>query len=131
MYLLDANVCIRVLNKSSEKVAARLRRETASNIHLCAVTKAALIFGARNSSRVNDNLRLLDEFFRPFISLPFDDHCAEQYGIIRAELTRLGCPIGPNDTLIAATARAHDLTLVTHNTREFSRVTGLRIEDWE
>ncbi len=60
-----------------------------------------------------------------------DDQCAEHYGVIRAELERAGTPIGPNDLMIAATAKAHDITLVSHNTREFSRVVGLRLEDWE
>jgi tRNA(fMet)-specific endonuclease VapC len=63
--------------------------------------------------------------------LPFDDLCAEHYGSIRTDLRRSGGAIGPNDLLIAATARAHDLTLVTHNTGEFSRVVGLRSEDWQ
>jgi tRNA(fMet)-specific endonuclease VapC len=67
----------------------------------------------------------------PFASLPFDDACAEQYGQIRNELESDGTPIGPNDLLISAVARAHGLTLVTHNVGEFSRVIGLRLEDWE
>jgi len=60
-----------------------------------------------------------------------DDRCAEDYGVLRDELDRAGAPIGPNDLLIAATARAHNAILVTHNVREFSRVAELRIEDWE
>jgi len=73
----------------------------------------------------------LRAFFEPFISLPFDDTCAQHYGSIRRELERLGTPIGPNDLMIAATALANDSTLVTHNTEEFSRVVDLRWEDWE
>ena len=64
-------------------------------------------------------------------SLSFDDRCAEEYGQIRADLTAQGKMIGPNDLLIAAVARTFDATLVTHNVREFSRVVGLRVEDWE
>jgi tRNA(fMet)-specific endonuclease VapC len=93
--------------------------------------KAELLFGARNSGSVTENLALLARFFAPLASLPFDDACAEHYGAIRADLTRAGSPIGPNDLLIAATARAHNATLVTHNVRALSRVTGLRIADWE
>jgi len=63
--------------------------------------------------------------------LPFDDACAERYGIIRSELESAGTPIGPNDLMIAATALAHGATLVTNNVKEFSRVAGLRLEDWE
>ena len=65
------------------------------------------------------------------MSLPFDDRCAEEAGLIRLDLQRSGRPVGPNDLLIAATARAYDLTLVTHNAREFGRIAGLRIDDWE
>ena len=63
-------------------------------------------------------------------SLPFDDRCAEEAAFVRFDLGRSG-PIGPNDLLIAATARAHDLSLVTHNTRELGRGPGLRVEDRE
>jgi tRNA(fMet)-specific endonuclease VapC len=80
---------------------------------------------------VDENLRVLRRFFAPFVSLPFDDRCAEEAGLIRLDLERSGRPVGPNDLLIAATARAYDLVVVTHNTREFGRVSGLRIEDWE
>ena len=64
-------------------------------------------------------------------SLPFDDDAARKYGEIRSALSRLGKPIGPNDLMIAATALVHGAVLITHNTREFSRVEGLQIEDWE
>jgi tRNA(fMet)-specific endonuclease VapC len=131
MYLLDTNACIRVLNNSSAPLVSRLRQEDPSSIQLSSVTKAELLFGARNSARVASNLRLLERFFTPFLSLPFDDRCAEQYAAVRADLTAQGQIIGPNDMLIAATARAHDLILVTHNTREFSRVVGLKVEDWQ
>lgn len=95
------------------------------------MVKAELLHGARRSSRVAENLRLLQRFFAPFPSLPFDDRCAEQYGLIRAELEREGRLIGPYDLMIAAIARTHDLVLVTHNAAEFARVAGLAIEDWE
>jgi tRNA(fMet)-specific endonuclease VapC len=131
MYLLDTNACIRILNGSSVPLVSRLRLEDPSTLRLSSVTKAELLFGARHSSRVAANLRLLERFFAPFLSLPFDDRCAEQYAALRADLAARGQPIGPNDMLIAATARAHDLILVTHNTREFSRMVGLQIEDWE
>ena len=131
MYLLDTNVCIHLLNGDSPPLVARLRRQSPAQIRLSAVVKAELIYGAYRSARVAENLRLLQQFFRPFVSLPFDDACAERYGRIRQELARRGEPIGPNDLLIAATALAHDLILVTRNTGEFGRVVGLAVEDWE
>jgi len=131
MYLLDTNACIRVLNGTSAPLIARLRSHAPSDLRVSSVTRAELLYGARRSARVAENLRLLTGFFAPLVSLPFDDACAEEYGALRATLAAAGRPIGPNDLLIAATALAHDLTLVTHNLREFSRIAGLKIEDWE
>ena len=65
------------------------------------------------------------------MSLVFDDRCAEEAGLIRADLAAQGSPIGSNDLLIAAISRAYDVTVVTHNTKEFARITGLRVIDWE
>ena len=131
MYLLDTNACIRILNNSSASLVNRLKQHLPSEISLCSIVKAELLYGARRSERVAENLQLLGRFFSTFGSLPFDDLCAEHYGPIRADLAMSGTLIGPNDLLIAATARAQDLTVVTHNTREFSRVIGLKTEDWE
>ena len=131
MFLLDTNACIRILNDSSPVLVSRLKSQAPSAMRLSSITRGELLYGARRSSRVTDNLRLLERFFAPFVCLPFDDACAERYGVLRAELSHRGELIGPNDMLIAATALTHDLVLVTHNRREFSRVTGLRIEDWE
>jgi tRNA(fMet)-specific endonuclease VapC len=130
-FLLDSNVCIRLLNGSSPPLAERLARHSPREIRLSTVVKAELLFGARHSNRVEPNLRVLRDFFSAFHSIPFDDLSADHYGRIRAELARAGQLIGPNDLLIAASALAHDLVLVTHNVDEFSRVAGLRWEDWE
>jgi len=131
LYLLDTNTCIHFLNGTSDAVARKMRLKSPSDITLCSIVKAELLYGARHGKQVEENLRLLDRFFAPLTSLPFDDRCAEEYGLIRAQLTALGTLIGPNDLMIAAIARTHDATLVTHNTREFSRVAGLRFTDWE
>ncbi len=131
MYLLDTNACVRVLNNSSAAVVERFRGEAPSTLRLCSVVKAELLYGARKSRRPAGTLRNLERFFQPLESLPFDDACAEQYGLLRAELERAGTPIGAHDLMIAAIARQGDLTVVTHNVEEFSRVAGLRVEDWE
>lgn len=131
MYLLDTNACIRILNGTSPSLIDHLKAVPRSQVRLSSVVKAELLYGARRSSRIAENLRLLERFFDTIASLPFDDHCAEEYGLLREELDRAGTPIGPNDLLIAATARAHRAVLVTHNIREFSRVAELRFEDWE
>ena len=131
MYLLDTNACIRLLNDSSVALVSRLRQHSPNEITLCSVVKAELIYGAYHSARAAENLRLLNRFFEPFVSLPFDDRCSQAYGRIRNELEQTGTPIGPNNLMIAATAMASDLTLVTANTREFGRVVGLLLENWE
>lgn len=130
-YLLDTNACIRVLNGSSHTLVERLKLHDPSEILISSVVRAELLFGARKSARVEDNLSVLSRFLAPFRAAPFDDACAEHYGMLRADLERAGTPIGPNDMMIAATARAHDAVLVTANTRELQRVVTLRVEDWE
>ncbi|MBF0283868.1 MAG: type II toxin-antitoxin system VapC family toxin [Magnetococcales bacterium] len=129
-YLLDTNVCIALLKRHSA-VVERLRGCRLEPPALCSPVKAELWYGAFKSSQRERNVNLLMEFFAPLPSLPFDDHAAKIYGQLRADLAIRGFPIGPNDMLIAAVALAHGVTLVTHNVREFSRVSGLRIEDWQ
>jgi tRNA(fMet)-specific endonuclease VapC len=130
-YLLDTNTCIRFLNPRKSTVPDRLAAVSREEVAICQIVKAELYYGAYKSARRDANLALLAKFFSQFESLPFDDASAEAYGRLRAELTRLGTPIGPNDLMIAAIALAHGLILVTHNTAEFGRVSGLRLEDWE
>ena len=131
MFLPDTNAWIRFLNPGDNRVKDHFLSADVSRIWLCSVVKAELFFGAMKSTRVTENLALLDELFADFTSVPFDDNAARRYGEIRSDLARKGTPIGPNDLMIAAIASIHDLTLVTHNTREFNRVTGLNLEDWE
>ena len=131
MFLLDTNACIKILNDTSSALVARVRSLHPSELQLSTVVKAELLYGARKSAKPAENLRVLAKFFEPFRSIAFDDACSEQYGLIRAELERFGIPIGPYDMMIAATAIAHEVTLVTHNTSEFSRVPGLKWDDWE
>ena len=131
MYLLDTNACIRILNNSSSALINQLQRRNPTEIALCSVVKGELIYGAYHSSQTADNLRLLERFFEPFVSFPFDDPCSEIYGRLRSDLARSGTPIGPNDLMIAATALANELTLISANTREFGRVASLSLENWE
>ncbi|MDZ4768182.1 MAG: type II toxin-antitoxin system VapC family toxin [Chloroflexota bacterium] len=130
-YLLDTDICIRHLNHRSEHVTARLKAENERDIVVCSVVRAELYFGAMKSDTPDVTMARQPAFAERFVSLPFDDAAAEHYARVRAELTRAGTPIGPNDLMIASVALANELTLVTHNTREFGRVTGLKIEDWE
>lgn len=130
-YLLDTNTCIRYLTGRSVKVRAHLQATPRQEIVVCSIVKAELFYGAMKSATPQQTLAKQLRFLNNFISLPFDDAAAEVYGRERARLAKLGTPIGPNDLFIAAIAIANKLILVTHNTREFSRVAGLPIEDWE
>ena len=130
-YLLDTNVCARYLNGRSLVIRERLQSTNVEEIAVCSVVKAELFYGAMKSNNPQITLARQHQFLRLFVSLPFDDVIALTYGRIRAELAANGTPIGPNDFQIAAIALTHNLILVTHNTREFSRVSGLVIEDWE
>jgi tRNA(fMet)-specific endonuclease VapC len=112
-------------------IADRLRAHGPQDVRLSAITKAELFYGARHSKRVRENVQLVAAFCKPYQCLPFDDICAEHYGLIRADLVSRGENLSPIDLLIAATARAHDLVLVTHNLRDFAPIVGLRLEDWE
>lgn len=131
IYLLDSNVCVHLLNGRHTTLIQRLRQYDPRQTVLCSMVKAELLRGALRSQRVELNLERLAIFFAPLKSLPFDDNAAEHFARIGAELLKRGTPIGPNDLVIAATAQANQVTLVTHNTAEFSRVPGLRLEDWE
>ncbi len=130
-YLLDTNACIALLNRSSLSLADRFRSTPPSQVRLCSIVKMELLAGARKSRSPAANLQKLRRFFAPIKSLPFDDGCAEQAGLVRAELERLGTPVGPMDTLIAGTALHYEVTLITRNLQEFIRVAGLSLENWE
>jgi len=130
-YLLDTNTCIRYLNRRSIAVVNRLHNTPESEIAVCSVVKAELYFGAMKSQNREHTIQGQRVFVARFISLPFDDAAADYYAVIRADLAQKGTPIGGNDLMIAAIALANGLILITHNTREFGRVSNLQIEDWE
>ena len=130
-YLLDTNTCIRYINATSQAVFERLNAQKQDDVVVCSVVKAELFYGAMHSQNPAKNLANQQKFLTLFYSLPFDDVAAEYYGRIRADLARVGTPIGNNDLMIASIALAHGLILFTHNLKEFQRVPRLRIEDWE
>lgn len=131
IYLLDTNVCIRLLNDAESPVWERLRRTDPSRVAVCDIVKAELYFGVERSRLRERNAVTLEAFLVSFSSFPFDAAAARIYGLIKADLTRRGEIIGPNDLLIAAIALANGVTLVTRNVREFARVEKLLIENWE
>jgi tRNA(fMet)-specific endonuclease VapC len=131
-YLLDTNACVHNLRKKgSALVKARLGSHPPADIVLCSIVVGELRYGAEGATDPLKEHAKVDAFVAQFVSLSFDDDAASIYGRIRHDLESRGLPIGANDLLVAAIALAHDLTLVTHNTSEFSRITGLKLEDWE
>ena len=131
IYLLDTNVCARYLNGKSLEIRQRLRSTNLADIAVCSVVKGELFYGAMKSNNLEKTLDRQQEFLKLFVSFAFDDDASFIYGRIRAELSTKGIIIGANDLQIAAIAMVNNLILVTHNVREFSRVNGLRFEDWE
>lgn len=131
-FLLDTNVCIHLLNPNrNQLIVSKLKSLHSERVFLSSIVKAELYYGAYRSDRRTENLALLEQFFGAFVTLPFDEHCERIYGQIRAQLAQQGNLIGPNDLLIGATAIAYQVTLVTHNVREFRRLPDLQLEDWE
>ncbi len=128
-YLLDANAVIALLNDTTSPIARRLRRHAPRDFGVSAVVIHELYYGAFKSQRVEQNVARVDAL--QFSVLEFDEEDARQAGQIRAHLASKGTPIGPHDVLIAGQAKARDLTLVTHNTTEFQRIPGLKLEDWK
>jgi len=130
-YLLDTNVCVMYLNGRSASVRDRLHSISIEEMAVCSIVKTELFYGAMRSNNPTRTLERQQNFLASFVSLPFDDEVALACGQIRARLASAGTPIGACDLLIAAIALANNLTLVSHNTREFGRVDGLQVEDWE
>lgn len=131
IYLLDTNACIRYLNGRGIALLERMQRTVASEIAVCSVVRLELFYGALRSQNPARTLAKQKKCLDRFVSLPLDDRAAHRGAEIRAALARIGQPIGAYDVLIAAIALANDLTLITHNVAEFSRIAGLRYEDWE
>jgi len=130
-YLLDTNTCIRAINGRAPRVRERLLVMDLTEIMVCSVVKGEMFAGAARSQMPTQSFERQQLFLQQFVSLPFDDAEAMVYGQVRGMLEQAGTPIGPLDTMIAAIALANNLILVTHNTREFARVVGLTLEDWE
>jgi tRNA(fMet)-specific endonuclease VapC len=129
IYLLDTNTCVYAIERDP-RVLLSLQEHSPDDFGISAITVAELWFGAAKSSRPRETRSSVDAFLKPFDVLPFAGEAAEEYAEIRLQLERAGRPIGERDLLIAATAKSRRLTVVTHNVREFARVSGLKVEDW-
>ena len=134
MILLDTNVAVAVLRGHPPEVRDRLRvaLEADQVVAISSVVLFELRHGAARSANPARNHARVDAFLAGRIEVaPFTQGDADEAGALRAELEREGRPIGAYDVLIAGQARGRGATLVAHNTREFERVAGLAIEDWD
>ncbi len=128
--MLDTDISIYILNERSDYVLNRFRDADAAHVAIATPSVAELRFGALNSARTVENSARLALFLRPLRVLSFDQAAAERHAWLKHTLLRQGTPIGAMDMLIASIALAGGHTLVTNNEREFSRVAGLRVENW-
>lgn len=128
-YLLDTHIIIYVLKRRPVEVLSTFNAN-ASRMAMSSITLAELLHGAEKSSRVSENLAVIEDFCSRLEVLPYGPKAAQHYGAIRAALEKLGQPIGVNDLHIAAHARSEGLVLVTNNMGEFERVPALEAENW-
>jgi tRNA(fMet)-specific endonuclease VapC len=128
--MLDTDICIYTIKRKPTRVLQRLEELQPGMVVLSAITFAELMNGAKKSQYVEENLDRLRALSELIEVLPFDIHAAIAYGDVRSHLEKNGVIIGANDLLIAAHALSLDMTLVTNNEREFTRVEGLKIENW-
>jgi len=128
-YLLDTNIVIYVLKQRPIEVLAAFNAH-AARMAVSSITLAELLHGAEKSSRVSENLKVIEDFCSRLDVLPYGIKAARHYAAIRAVLEKRGQPIGINDLHIAGHARSEGLVLVTNNISEFARVPALEVENW-
>ncbi len=130
-YLLDTNICIYVINEKPGQILRKFERYPVHEFAISSVTHAELQYGVAKSKQKNINQMALDEFLLPLTILSFHgERLVECYGEIRAFLESKGKTIGPLDTLIAAHALSLNLTIISNNIKEFSRIPNLKCVDW-
>lgn len=129
-YLLDTDISSYIMKRSHDVVLKRLQRVAVGDVGVSAITKSELEFGVEVSPRRQQDRAALDEYLRYVEVLDYPGEAARHYAQIRGTLKAGGAMIGANDLLTAAHARCLGMTLVTNNTREFGRVTGLKLENW-
>lgn len=131
MFILDSNT-ISYYFRGEPDIVSRLQGTRPADLGVPAIVEYELRYGLLRlpPTAAAPRLAALEQFLVPVQLLPFDSRCADHAATLRAKLDTAGTPIGPHDTLIAATALRHGATLVTRNVREFSRVPGLKWVNW-
>jgi len=128
--MLDTNVSIYLIKEHPASVIERFTAHPVGDIGISVITLAELEYGVTKSSRPAKNREALEQFVSPLDVAPFDRPATAAYGRLRTALEKKGQPVGSMDLLIAAHALSLNVRLITHNVKEFGRVSGLRIEDW-
>ena len=129
IYLLDTNICI-FASKHNLSILRHLKEKSPDDLRISSITLAEISYGIEKSLHREQNEVYWNRFFEPFQILDFDPSAAKEYGPIRTKLERAGQMIGERDCQIASIAKAHNLVVVTNNLKEFTRIPGLRVEDW-
>lgn len=128
-YMLDTNICIYVMKAYPRELRQKFNMH-AEELCISSITFGELHYGAQKSARRAENLTALAHFAARLDVLPFDRKAATHYGQLRAELEHAGKPAGPHDMQIGGHARSEGLIVVTNNMREFTRMPGVRVENW-
>ena len=130
MYLLDTNI-VSYWMRGDAKLIERIRSHSPSDLALSTITLAEILYGIEKSPvKKRDRRFKIQQISSELKIYPFDEAAAQKYAIIRSQLEKSGMAISERDTQIASIARANQLIVITHNVKEFGRVTGLKVEDW-
>ncbi len=129
-WLLDTNACIAIMNQNPLSVIEELQKKPVDSVAISAISLYELRYGIYKSQKIDKNKKTLTAFLQYIQVLDWTDECADTAGEIRAILEKKATLIGPYDMLISAHALCLNAILVTHNTKEFSRVNELELTDW-
>jgi tRNA(fMet)-specific endonuclease VapC len=129
-YLLDTNICIYIAKQKPISVLKRFEKMKPGEAGMSIITYGELLHGAEKSQHPKKTKEALSDLIYLIPALPLINEVSEHYAHIRANLEKLGKPIGNNDLWIASHASALNVVLVTNNTKEFARVPHLKIENW-
>ena len=128
-YMLDTNIVIYTIKNKPGEVREAFKAHD-GQLCISAVTLMELMYGAEASAAVERNLRDIEGFAARLDVFPYDNEAAAHTGQLRAELRKIGRPIGPYDEMIAGHARSRGLVVVTHNIKQFENVPGIRLANW-
>ena len=129
-YMLDTDMCSYIIKEHPESVRQRFQKLAMEQLCVSVVTYAELIYGVERSSSKRVNRSIIEDFVRHLDVMDWDTGAADQYGMIRTELEVAGTPIGAMDMMIAAHAKSIKAVLATNNQKHFTKIKGLKIDNW-